>query len=101
MPVLVAQELDALDAEHPRRRTLLFGPDGDQLGVLLIRVLAALAAIGDDDVGDVRPAVRQPSDSAARAEVRVIRVRRDDHHALKLGKFSVASGRRHGKNDKS
>ena len=54
---------------------LLFLEDGDQLGVLLLRVLAALPAVGDDDVRDLGAAVRQPRDRSTRAEVRIVRVR--------------------------
>jgi hypothetical protein len=73
--VLVAQELDFLHAEDLRRRSLLLLPDRGELGILLLRVLAALRAVGDDHVGDLRPAIRELGHRAAGAELRVVGVR--------------------------
>jgi len=69
VPVFVAEKLDVLDSEDLGGGALLLLADRDQLGVLLLRVLATLPAVGDDDVGDLGAAVGQPCDRATRAEV--------------------------------
>ncbi len=94
--VLVAEELHALDAEHPGGRPLLPHPDGDQLRVLLLRVLPALPAVGDDDVGHLGAAVRQAGDRTSSAEIGIVGMSRDDHHALELGQPPVAASAGHG-----
>src|ERR1700682_6420362 len=42
VPILVAEELDLLDPQHPSRSLLLLLPDRHQLGVFLLWVLATL-----------------------------------------------------------
>src|SRR4029077_9060939 len=66
------------------RGLLFLLPDRDKLGVLLLWVLSALRAICDDHVGDFRPVLDQLRDRAARAEVRIVRVRGDDEHIVEL-----------------
>src|SRR5216683_3708819 len=88
--VLVTQELHLLDAEDLRRRELLLLPDRGELGILLLGILTALRAVGDDHVGDLRPALGHLRHRAPRAELRVVGMRRHDEHAVELRGFAVA-----------
>ena len=95
VPILVAEELDPLDAQHPGRGPLLAHPDRDQLGVFLLGVLPALPAVGDDDVSHLGSAVREAGDRTPGPEVRVVGVRRNHQHTLELGQPSVVARARH------
>lgn len=91
VPILVPEELDLLDPQHLCRCALLAGSDRHQLRILLIRILASLPAISDDDVRDVGAAVGQPRDRPTRTEVRIVRVRRNDEYALELRKPAITA----------
>ena len=82
--ILVTEELDLLDPEHLRRRPLLALADRDQLGVLLLRVLATLRAVSDDHVGDLCAVLRQLGHRAAGAKLGIVRVREHAEHAIEL-----------------
>jgi hypothetical protein len=84
MPVLVAEELDLLDAQNASGGSLFLLANRDKLGVLLLRVFPALRAVGDDHVVDASAALGQLRDRTAGAEVRVVRVRGHDEHAVEL-----------------
>ena len=91
MPVLVAEELDLLDAQDFGRGLLLPLPDRHELGVLLRGVLPTLRPVRDDHVRHLGAAVGQAGNRAPGAKVRVVGMGGDDHHPLELRKPAVAA----------
>src|SRR5207245_100113 len=85
LAVLVAEELDALDAEHAGGFALLglAGP-GQALGRHRA-VARALVAVGRDDVGHLAAVLDVLGHGAAGAELRVVGMRGDHHDALDCG----------------
>ena len=84
LAVWIAEERDPFDAERARRvPLLLFTDPGESLGGHR-SIARALVAVGDDHVDDLAALLAQLRDGAARAELRVVGVRRHDHHTLDL-----------------
>src|SRR6266550_2560538 len=94
MSILVAEELDFLDAQNLRRRPLLLLADSSQLGVLLLGVLPALRSIGDDDVGDLGPVFGQLGHGPTGRELGVVGMRGNDKHSFELGCYGFWLGSR-------
>src|SRR4029077_7121664 len=93
VPVLVAEELDFLDAEHASRGALLFLPDRSKLRVLLLWILAALRSVGDDDVRHLGPVHGQLGDRSARGKLRIVGVSRHHENTIELRSFGLRLSR--------
>src|SRR5207253_8686162 len=84
LTVLVAEELDPLDAEYARRRPLLVLPDSREPLRRHGAVARSLVAVGHDHVRDLAAFLHQFRDRAGRPEFAVVGMRGDYHGPFEL-----------------
>ena len=100
LAILVAEKLDVLDAEHVSGPSLLLFSNRCQLLRRDAAITRSLVAVGHDHVGDLPAFLGQPGDGATSQEIRIVRMRGDEHHPPVRGRHescpSAGDPRRHG-----